>query len=122
MSRRPKTNGNRHSAEKVNLGAAAKSLRGRLELSQRAAADELGISFVHLCNIENERASPSPEIIERFRIAWGIDLYMVAVCMFGDPERFAPELRRPMANLRIAWERQIAKLIDSRRRPPDDQC
>ena len=63
----------------INLCDAARELRSRLGLSVRKAAKELRISFVHLSNIENNNVSPSPEIIDRFRQAWGIDLYMFAV-------------------------------------------
>jgi transcriptional regulator with XRE-family HTH domain len=100
----------------IKLGKAAKHLREKLELSQRAAADELGISFVHLCRIENGKASPSPEILERFRAAWGIDVYMFAVCLFGEPEHFPAALKVPMASLRRAWKLQLSKLIKERRR------
>ena len=44
----------------IYLGKTARHLRESLGLSQRAAAKQLNISCVHLCNIENNKAMPSP--------------------------------------------------------------
>jgi len=99
------------SQEMINLGKAAKYLREEIGLSQRAAAEEIGISFVHLCRIEKEQASPSPEILEKYRVAWGIDVYMLAVCQFGEPGRFPPGMKAVVSSLQRAWTLEISKLI-----------
>jgi transcriptional regulator with XRE-family HTH domain len=98
----------------INLCEAARELRSRLGLSVRSAARELGISFVHLSNIENNKVSPSPEIIDRFRQAWGIDLYMFAVCKFSELEEFPERVARPLERLKKAWEHEIDDLIERR--------
>jgi transcriptional regulator with XRE-family HTH domain len=98
----------------INLCDAARELRNRLGLSVRKAAGELGISYVHLSNIENSKVSPSPEIIDRFRQAWGIDLYIFAVCKFSDLEEFPERVARPLERLKVAWEREIDDLIERR--------
>jgi transcriptional regulator with XRE-family HTH domain len=98
----------------INLCDAARELRSRLGLSVRKAAKELGISFVHLSNIENGNASPSPEIMDRFRRAWGIDLYMFAVCKFSKLNEFPERVAAPLERLKIAWEREIDDLITRR--------
>lgn len=100
----------------IDLGNAARELRLRLGLTVRGAADELGISFVHLSKIENKRSSPSPEIIDRFRQAWGIDLYMFAVCNFADASAFPEGVAHPLERLKAAWEGEIKKLIRRRRK------
>ena len=99
----------------ISLCDAARELRTRLGLSLRSAAKELGISFVHLSNIENDNVSPSAEIIDRFRRAWGIDLYMFAVCYFSDANDFPEGISHPLARLKKAWEREIDALIERRR-------
>src|ERR1700677_489429 len=95
----------------ISLGKAAKSLRGELNLSMRQAALELGISHVHLCNIENEKASPSPEMLEKFHDAWGIDLYMYALAFFPDDRKRPKGVESPMNALKAVWKRHIEKLI-----------
>jgi transcriptional regulator with XRE-family HTH domain len=100
--------------EVINLCDAARELRSRIGLSVRRAADELGMSYVHLSNIENKKVSPSPEVIDRFRQAWGIDLYMFAVCKFSDLEEYLERVARPLERLRAAWEREIDDLIERR--------
>lgn len=98
----------------VSLGKAAQHLRKRLKLSLRSAAEELDISYVHLCNVENEKASLSPETIERFHDAWGIDLYTYALAFFGD-DRDVPELLKvPMKALEDGWRVHINELIEQR--------
>ena len=98
----------------INLCDAARELRTRIGLSVRKAAEELGISYVHLSNIENNKVSPSPEIIDRFHQAWGIDLYMFAVCKFSDLNGFSERVARPLERLRVAWEHEIDALIERR--------
>jgi transcriptional regulator with XRE-family HTH domain len=111
-----KTTGQKGTVRMINLCDAARELRTRLGLSVRKAADELGISFVHLSNIENDKVSPSPEIIDRFRQTWGIDLYMYAVCKFSDLNEFPERVARPLERLKGAWEREIDELIQRRSR------
>src|SRR5687767_1800106 len=106
----------------IKLGEAAKYLRGRLGLSQRAAAEELGISYVHLCNIENERVSPSPEMIDRFRATWGIDLYMLAVGLFADIDDIPQPIRKPMKELTRAWTLEVDRLINARLKEESNTC
>jgi transcriptional regulator with XRE-family HTH domain len=100
----------------INLSNAVRELRSRLDLSVREAAKELGISYVHLSKIENGHTSPSPEVIDKFRSAWGIDLYMFAVCNFADPNAFPESVTAPLERLRSAWEREIKTIIRRRRR------
>ena len=80
----------------ISLGKASHDLRNRLKLSLRGAAAELGISYVHLCNVENGKASLSPDTIERFHDAWGIDLYMYALAFHGDDRGTPKALRGPV--------------------------
>ena len=58
----------------ISLGKASQDLRKRLKLSLREAAAELRMSYVHLCNVENGKASLSLKPSNGFTRAWGIDL------------------------------------------------
>jgi transcriptional regulator with XRE-family HTH domain len=91
----------------IRLGKTARHLRETLGLTQRAAAESLGISCVHLCNVENDKAVPSPALLERFRELWNVDLYVLAWCLHGDTNKLPKPLRKPMAELARAWQDQI---------------
>lgn len=62
----------------LDIGAAIREVRGRLELSQREAARGFGISHVHLNNIENGRSKPTTGILEKILKSWGIDVWLYA--------------------------------------------
>ena len=96
----------------IHLGKTARYLRERKGLSQTAAADALGISQVHLSNIENNKSLPSPNLLERYRQLWGVDLYVLAWCLYGDPEQLPEAVRRPMRELAAAWRRQLGDLAE----------
>ena len=98
----------------ISLGKASKELRKRLKLSLRDAAVELGISYVHLCNVENGKASLSPDTIERFHDAWGIDLYMYTLAFHGDDRGTPKALRGPVKALTDGWKQHIEMLLQNR--------
>ena len=81
-----------------------------LGLSQREAASRLGISYVHLCNIERDRAAPSQALIDRYRELWGIDLYVLAWCLHGDANKLPKGMRTAAMKLARGWQRQIAAI------------
>lgn len=103
----------------INLGEAARHLRERLGLSQRAAAQELGISHVHLNNIENGKASPTAAMIEKYYQAWNIDLYMFAVANFTTDDRVPASLQSAVGKMRQAWNTEIESRILSRQEDVD---
>ena len=72
--------------------------------------------MVHLCNIENNKAAPSPALLERFRELWSVDLYMLAWCLHGDVKKLPKAVRRPMADLAKAWEEQLASVVTHSRK------
>ena len=91
----------------IRLGSTARYLREMHGLTQRAAARKLGVSVVHLCNVENDKASPSNDLLGRYRQCWGIDLYVLAWCLHGDMEKLPKTVREPMAALARAWQEQL---------------
>ncbi len=56
-------------AMKIRLGAGD---------SQREAADRLGITNVHLCDIERGHSRPSLDLLERYQEEFGSDPYVLA--------------------------------------------
>jgi len=93
-----------------------------LGLTQRAAAEALGISCVHLCNVEKNKAVPSPALLERFRELWNVDLYVLAWCLHGDADKLPEPLRKLMGDLARAWQEQIDVTAARNRRDVRSSC
>jgi transcriptional regulator with XRE-family HTH domain len=106
----------------IHIGKTARYLRESLGLTQRAAAEQLNISYVHLCNIENSKAMPSPSLLERFRELWNVDLYVLAWCLHGDAEKLPKALRKPMTELAKAWREQLGTIAVRHRKDVTSQC
>lgn len=104
----------------VHLGKTSRYLRESKGLTQRAMADALGVSYVHLCNIENNKAAPSQSLIDRYRELWGIDLYILAWCLYGDLTELPEPVRKPMKQLAEVWIKELGDLAPDNRRSPTD--
>jgi transcriptional regulator with XRE-family HTH domain len=91
----------------MNLGDTARHLREFFGITQRAAADRLGISYVHLCNLENNKSRPSPEMLERFRDVFGVDLYVYSWCNSADIERIPAGMKNATRQMTEVWQRVI---------------
>lgn len=94
----------------VHLGKTIKLVRGKHKLSVRAAAIKLGISHVHLVNIENNHAVPSLALLDRFRSVFHVDLAVLAWCLFGEARRLPESVRAPMKALANAWRQELEKI------------
>ena len=101
----------------ISVGESARSLREQLGLSQKEAAVELGISNVHLCNIEKDNSNPSPKLLAKYRDKWGVDLYVFAWCRVGDIDGLPKQLQSAAKSLSEGWQQQIDKQISRRRAP-----
>ena len=101
----------------ISVGESARVLREQLGLSQKEAAVQLGISNVHLCNLEKDNSRPSPELQAKYRELWGVDLYVFAWCRNGDIERLPKQLRAAAESLAVGWQQQIDKQMTKRRTP-----
>lgn len=99
------------SALKICIGDVARELRETLGISQRAAAEKLGISSVHLCNIEKGKSAPSPALLDRYHELWGIDLYVFAWCRHGELDRLPAGMRQAAAELSKSWQERIEALV-----------
>jgi len=93
----------------LNLGETARELRERSGLSQVQAAKQLGITQVHLSNIETNKARPSPDLLDRFRSVFGVDLYVYAFCTRGDLQKMPRGLRDASARLAQVWQTELDK-------------
>ena len=107
MSRPPKTNNYWRKPFMIRLGSTARHIRATRGLTQRAAAKALGVSYVHLSNIENDKSIPSPSLLTRYREVWGVDLYVLAWCLHGDTKKLPQSVRKPMAELAQAWRAEL---------------
>ena len=89
------------------LGEAATYIRDRSTLTQKSAAKKLGITNVHLCNVEAGRSMPSLTLIAKYREVFGVDVYVMAWCMFGDVEKLPERIRHMAAELSEQWKAEI---------------
>jgi len=92
----------------LKLGKTARLVRERNGLTQRNVAEILGISVVHLCNIENNKAGVSDVLISKYRQRWNVDLYILAWCLHGDVEALPINVRGPARQLAQAWKQEYA--------------
>jgi transcriptional regulator with XRE-family HTH domain len=95
----------------IHIGKTARYLRERKGFTQAAAAEALGISQVHLSNIENNKAIPSPKLMERYQELWGIDLYVLGWSLFGDASKLPSAVRGAANALAKAWKKEFEDLV-----------
>ena len=106
----------------MHIGTTAKQLREALGWTQRETADALHVSYVHLCNVENNKTQPSQALLDRFRELWGIDLYVFAWCKQGDGNQLPSSVRGAAVKLANAWQKQVDLLISTHRRCAEVPC
>lgn len=91
----------------IKLGGTARHVRDKLRLTQNQVAEALGITVVHLSHIENDKASPSRSLVDRYRELWNVDLYILSWCMNGNVESLPEAVREPAARLAEAWTQEL---------------
>ncbi|MFO7906783.1 MAG: helix-turn-helix domain-containing protein [Planctomycetota bacterium] len=106
----------------VQIGQTAKRLRESLRWTQRETATALGVSCVHLCNVENGKTQPSQALLDRYRELWGIDLYVLAWCEQGNGDELPPAVRSAASKLAKAWKQRIDALIQENIKDPETPC
>jgi transcriptional regulator with XRE-family HTH domain len=95
----------------LDLGETARELRERRGIPQVEAARLLGITQVHLSNIENNKARPSPDLGEKYRDVFGVDLYVYAFCTRGDTSRMPKAVRDASARLGAIWHAELDRRL-----------
>lgn len=96
-----------------NLGRTARTVRERLGLTQRAAAESLGVTSVHLSNVERGVTPPSANLVSRFAEVFGVDVYVLAYCQGVADERVPRGVRDARRKLAEALERQLGDRADT---------
>jgi transcriptional regulator with XRE-family HTH domain len=92
----------------VKLGNTIRYVRQAHGQSQVEAARLLDVSNVHLSNLENNKAHPSPEFLSRAATVWGVDLHVLAWCLHGDPAKLPAGVRQAASRLTVAFRRELA--------------
>ena len=93
----------------IKLGSTIKYVREAKGLTQRAAARVLGVSDVHLCNLEHDKARPSADLLKKMHYEWSIDLYILSWSLHGDLNRLPKAVRGPMEQLGRAWRSEFER-------------
>jgi transcriptional regulator with XRE-family HTH domain len=100
----------------IRIGRTARFLRESLGLTQREVAEKLDITIVHLSNIENDKAMPSSDLLNRFNENWGVDLYVLAWCLYGDLDKLPPGIRHSANELAKAWKKRLGSIMEKKER------
>lgn len=95
------------------LGKTARKVRVQAGLTQAKFAEQLGISIVHLSNIENDHSMPSVELIKKYLQITGVDLYVMDWCDNGDLDLLPVAVRDAAAKLREAWSQESKRSSDN---------
>ncbi len=93
----------------IDLGKTIRHVREAKGLTQRAAAEILGITDVYLCNLEHDKARPSAELLAKIHDEWKVDLYILSWCLHGDLKRLPKAVRGPMKLLAQAWRSELER-------------
>lgn len=96
----------------LKLGSTIKCVREAHGLTQRAAAYALGISDVHMCNLEHGVSYPSRRVLERICDTWGVDVYVLVWCEQVDLAPVSSRVRGPARQLALAWRSRLEDLRD----------
>jgi transcriptional regulator with XRE-family HTH domain len=95
----------------IHLGKTAKLVREKKGLTQRDAAGLLAISHVHLCNIENNNAVASLQLIEKMKEVYKVDLMVMAWLLHGKLDNLPPAVRDAAKSLAKAWESELDTMV-----------
>lgn len=90
------------------LARTARFVREQRQMTQRAVAEALGFSYVHVSNVERGRAVPSAALVERYREVFGVDLHVLSWCLFADDDKLPASIRGPRKKLAKAWRAELS--------------
>ncbi len=94
----------------TSLGHTARYVREKLGLTQRAAAEALGVSAVHLSNVERGVTAPSASLIARFSVVYGVDVYVLHFCV-KDTENVPEGLQQARHKMADALRQQLGEMV-----------
>jgi transcriptional regulator with XRE-family HTH domain len=88
------------------LGSTVRYVREKVGMTQKAAAEALGVSSVHLSNVERGVTPPSASLMMRLTEVYGVDVYVLCYCTGDDDD--APEaVKQARRKLAEALRRQL---------------
>lgn len=88
------------------IGTTVRYVREKLGMTQKAAAVALGVSAVHLSNVERGVTQPSALLISRFAEVYGIDCYVFNYCT-GERDDLPEGVKQARRKLAEALRRQL---------------
>ncbi len=91
----------------IRLGETAKYVRQAKKLTQREAGARIGISHVHLSNIETGKAEPSCATLEAMNAVYSVDLAALSWCLHNDASLYSHTIAELMIALSAAWRKEI---------------
>jgi transcriptional regulator with XRE-family HTH domain len=97
---------------------AAERLRYGLGWSKSRLAAELGVNPGQWVRYENGRHAFSLPAIELVRETFGIDIYVLAYCLYNDTSKLPPRIQELLAELRDEWTEQIERMHRGQQRLP----
>jgi transcriptional regulator with XRE-family HTH domain len=93
----------------TGIGSTVRYVREKLGMTQKAAAEALGVSSVHLSNVERGVTPPSALLLSRFAEVYRIDVYVLNYCT-GDEDGDVPEaVKQARRKLGEALRRQLGE-------------
>lgn len=95
----------------LHIGKIAREIREGLHLTQHEMASAIGVTNVHISNIENDKSFPSQQIIDRYREQSGVDIYVLAWCLHGDIEKLPQEIQGAARRLARALQGQLRAFV-----------
>lgn len=97
----------------TQIGETVQRARKAVKYTQKELADHLGITTVHLSNIENGKAFPSPSLLVGLREFFGVDIYILAWCRYGNHEQLPESSRTVLGKLERVWMKRIKEEVGS---------
>jgi transcriptional regulator with XRE-family HTH domain len=94
----------------TEIGSTVRYVREKLGMTQKAAAKALGVSSVHLSNVERGVTPPSALLIARFADVYGIDVYVLNYCT-GEGDDLPEGVKRARRKLAEALRRQLGDTV-----------
>ena len=94
------------------IGTTVRYVREKLGMTQKAAAEALGVSSVHLSNVERGVAPPSALLISRFAEVFGVDCYVLNYFTGeGDDDDSPERVKQARRKLAEALRRQLGDTV-----------
>ncbi|QDV49599.1 helix-turn-helix protein [Gimesia fumaroli] len=92
---------------------AVRDLRKRFGFKQYEFAAALGVSNVHLCNVERGYTKPSLDLLAKMREEFnGIDVYVYAWCQSGDVAKLPSGVQKAAKLLTEGWQKRIDQILE----------